>query len=48
MQASYKAYNQWLKEKNIVEEDPLPGIKLSHKQLFFLSFSQVECMAEKL
>ena len=40
--ASYYAYNKWLKDNSIEEEPPLPGIDLTHHQLFFLSFSQVK------
>ena len=46
LRMSWDAYNTW---KNSLEkvirgdEKPLPGVDLTHDQLFFLSFSQVWC-----
>ena len=38
----FQAYRKWVAEKrNGVEEDLLPGIDLTHNQLFFLNFAQV-------
>lgn len=41
LKASYYAYRQWLKEQEFDEEPPLPGLNMTHNQLFFLSFAQV-------
>ena len=41
LKASYYAYRQWLKEQEFEEEPPLPGLNMTHNQLFFLSFAQV-------
>ncbi|CAM9937178.1 unnamed protein product [Lampetra fluviatilis] len=38
---AYEAYMAWVKDNG--EELPLPGLKLSHQQLFFLNFAQVWC-----
>ncbi|XP_023258212.1 neprilysin isoform X1 [Seriola lalandi dorsalis] len=38
---AYQAYKNYVKEHG--EEPPLPGIDLSHDQLFFLNFAQVWC-----
>uniref|UniRef100_A0A665TTQ8 Neprilysin n=1 Tax=Echeneis naucrates TaxID=173247 RepID=A0A665TTQ8_ECHNA len=38
---AYQAYRNYVKEHG--EEPPLPGIDLSHDQLFFLNFAQVWC-----
>lgn len=38
---AYQAYKNYVKENG--EEPPLPGIDLSHDQLFFLNFAQVWC-----
>uniref|UniRef100_A0A8P4K8T2 Neprilysin n=1 Tax=Dicentrarchus labrax TaxID=13489 RepID=A0A8P4K8T2_DICLA len=38
---AYQAYKNYVKEHG--EEPPLPGIDLSHNQLFFLNFAQVWC-----
>lgn len=42
LKTAYNAYQRWL-EKETLHEQPLPGINLTHNQLFFLSFSQVWC-----
>jgi endothelin-converting enzyme len=39
--AAFYAYQDWLRKKGIEAEQPLPGVELTHNQLFFLSFSQV-------
>ncbi|XP_074654077.1 neprilysin-1-like [Tubulanus polymorphus] len=41
LKESYRAYQKWV-EKN-GEEQPLPGIGLTHNQLFFLNFAQIWC-----
>uniref|UniRef100_A0A672YXG9 Neprilysin n=1 Tax=Sphaeramia orbicularis TaxID=375764 RepID=A0A672YXG9_9TELE len=38
---AYQAYKNYVREHG--EEPPLPGIDLSHDQLFFLNFAQVWC-----
>ncbi|XP_067873227.1 membrane metallo-endopeptidase-like 1 isoform X3 [Heterodontus francisci] len=38
---AYKAYLKWVKKEG--EEVKLPGLDLTHKQLFFLNFAQVWC-----
>ncbi|GLD75028.1 neprilysin isoform X1, partial [Lates japonicus] len=38
---AYQAYKNYVNEHG--EEPPLPGIELSHDQLFFLNFAQVWC-----
>lgn len=37
------AYNAYIQTKNVGEIDtyPLPGINMTHRQLFFVSFAQV-------
>jgi endothelin-converting enzyme len=39
LKAAYHAYLKWASENH--EELPLPGLNLTHRQLFFLSFAQV-------
>jgi predicted metalloendopeptidase len=39
LKAAYHAYLKWASAHH--EELPLPGLNLTHRQLFFLSFSQV-------
>ncbi|XP_045592012.1 endothelin-converting enzyme homolog isoform X2 [Procambarus clarkii] len=41
LKASFRAYQEWVNENE--EEKALPGISLTHQQLFFLGFSQVWC-----
>uniref|UniRef100_A0A8W8MSH3 Endothelin-converting enzyme 1 n=2 Tax=Magallana gigas TaxID=29159 RepID=A0A8W8MSH3_MAGGI len=41
LKAAYHAYNYWLSQNG--KEKPLPGLNLTHKQLFFLGFAQVWC-----
>lgn len=43
LKASYHAYQQWVEENG--SEAPLPGIHLTHNQLFFLGFAQVCIMS---
>uniref|UniRef100_H3BI35 Membrane metalloendopeptidase like 1 n=1 Tax=Latimeria chalumnae TaxID=7897 RepID=H3BI35_LATCH len=38
---AYKAYLKWVDRQG--EEPKLPGLNLTHKQLFFLNFAQVWC-----
>uniref|UniRef100_A0A3Q1ILH9 Neprilysin n=1 Tax=Anabas testudineus TaxID=64144 RepID=A0A3Q1ILH9_ANATE len=42
---AYQAYKNYVKEHG--EEPPLPGIDLSHDQLFFLNFAQVWCGTQR-
>ena len=42
LQTAYDAYKAWLKKQDFDHEQPLPGLKHSHDQLFFLSFAQVK------
>lgn len=39
LRAAFYAYEKWMKEHG--EEKPLPLLGLSHRQLFFVSFAQV-------
>jgi len=39
LKAAYHAYLKWAAKNH--EELPLPGLNLTHRQLFFLSFAQV-------
>ncbi|XP_048752653.1 endothelin-converting enzyme homolog isoform X3 [Ostrea edulis] len=41
LKAAYHAFEYWLKQN--AEEQPLPALNLTHKQLFFLGFAQVWC-----
>lgn len=41
LRAAYNAYEEWTKENG--EEKPLPIIKLTHRQLVFVSFAQNWC-----
>ncbi|KAL3861160.1 hypothetical protein ACJMK2_007225 [Sinanodonta woodiana] len=41
LKAAYHAYEAWVQEYG--EERPLPALNLTHRQLFFLGFSQVWC-----
>ncbi|GAB6026306.1 Peptidase M13 [Chamberlinius hualienensis] len=41
IKAAFKAYEDWILLKG--EELPLPGVNLTHRQLFFIGFSQVWC-----
>jgi len=45
LQTAYYAYKAWLKKQDFDQEQPLPGLKHTHDQLFFLSFAQVWCSA---
>lgn len=42
LKQSYKAYRAFIKRQG-TEEKRLPGLKLDHKQIFFLSFAQTYC-----
>ena len=42
LKASFKAYRMWVEQNG--EEPPLPGLNLSHDQLFFLGFGQVSAL----
>ncbi|XP_021915643.1 endothelin-converting enzyme homolog isoform X4 [Zootermopsis nevadensis] len=41
LKAAYHAYLKWASTHH--EELPIPGLNLTHRQLFFLSFAQVWC-----
>lgn len=41
LKAAYHAYEDWLAKHQ--EELPLPGLNLTHRQLFFLNFAHVWC-----
>ncbi|XP_069745616.1 phosphate-regulating neutral endopeptidase PHEX isoform X2 [Narcine bancroftii] len=42
--AGLKAYRKWIREKRGNKEELLlPGLKLTHNQLFFLSYAHVRC-----
>ncbi|CAF0870341.1 unnamed protein product [Brachionus calyciflorus] len=41
LRSAYYAYEKWIKEHG--EEKPLPLLKLSHRQIFFVSFAQTWC-----
>ncbi|KAF4525658.1 hypothetical protein B566_EDAN001258 [Ephemera danica] len=41
LKAAYHAYIEWAAAHK--EELPLPGLQLTHRQLFFISFAQVWC-----
>ncbi|XP_051870387.1 phosphate-regulating neutral endopeptidase PHEX [Pristis pectinata] len=44
LRQSFRAYQKWLREeRGNREEVLLPGLKLNHNQLFFLSFAQTMC-----
>ncbi|XP_072033755.1 endothelin-converting enzyme 2-like isoform X3 [Amphiura filiformis] len=45
LKSAYRAYNDWIKHHG--EEQPLPGIGLTHRQLFFVGFAQVWCNVEE-
>lgn len=41
LRAAYNAYEEWIKKNG--EEKPLPILKLTHRQLVFVSFAQNWC-----
>ncbi|GFS77745.1 endothelin-converting enzyme homolog [Trichonephila clavipes] len=41
LNVAYQAYQKWLAENH--KELPLPGVPLTHNQLFFLAYAQLEC-----
>ncbi|XP_060073168.1 endothelin-converting enzyme homolog [Ylistrum balloti] len=41
LKSAYHAYTDWISHNK--QERPLPAVNLTHKQLFFLGFSQVWC-----
>ncbi|XP_076306637.1 M13 family metallopeptidase neprilysin 3 isoform X2 [Tachypleus tridentatus] len=43
LKAAFNAYEEWSRFHEM--EPPLPGVNLTHRQLFFLGFSQVWCSA---
>lgn len=42
LKQAFRAYSRWVERTN-AEESHLPGLSLSHKQLFFLNFAQIWC-----
>ena len=42
MTISQKAYRQWVSERGS-EEDILPGLGVTHNQLFFIGYAQTWC-----
>ncbi|XP_013387227.1 endothelin-converting enzyme homolog isoform X3 [Lingula anatina] len=44
LKAAYHAYEHWVQHNG--EEQPLPGTNLTHRQLFFVGFSQVWCSSQ--
>ncbi|KAI0232823.1 Endothelin-converting enzyme 1 [Lamellibrachia satsuma] len=41
LKSAYHAYDRWIGRNG--EEKPLPGLNYTHRQLFFIAFSQVWC-----
>ncbi|KAK3104371.1 hypothetical protein FSP39_000406 [Pinctada imbricata] len=42
LKQSYRAYRNWVKSRG-AEEQPLPGVKYNHNQIFFINFAQIWC-----
>ncbi|KAK1162402.1 endothelin-converting enzyme-like 1 [Acipenser oxyrinchus oxyrinchus] len=45
LKLSYYAYQKWIREHG--PEQPLPGLKYTHKQLLFIAFAQNWCMKRR-
>uniref|UniRef100_A0A8C2GJH8 Endothelin converting enzyme-like 1 n=1 Tax=Cyprinus carpio TaxID=7962 RepID=A0A8C2GJH8_CYPCA len=45
LKLSYNAYQKWVREHG--PERPLPGLKYTHEQLFFIAFAQNWCMKRR-
>ncbi|XP_061774816.1 endothelin-converting enzyme-like 1 [Nerophis ophidion] len=45
LKLSYYAYQKWVREHG--PEKPLPGLKYTHEQLFFIAFAQNWCMKRR-
>ncbi|XP_061684229.1 endothelin-converting enzyme-like 1 [Syngnathoides biaculeatus] len=45
LKLSYSAYQKWVREHG--PERPLPGLKYTHEQLFFIAFAQNWCMKRR-
>lgn len=41
LKAAFRAYNNWVASNH--EELPLPGVNITHRQLFFIGFAQIWC-----
>lgn len=41
LKSAYHAYQDWVKQNG--EEQPLPALNMTHRQIFFLGFAQVWC-----
>ncbi|XP_071946178.1 neprilysin-1-like [Antedon mediterranea] len=46
LKEAYMAYRNWVK-RNGQEEDLLPGLNMTHDQIFFLNFGQIWCSKAK-
>lgn len=46
LKQSYRAYRRWVETQGI-EERFLPGLNLTHNQLFFISFAQLWCTNDR-
>ncbi|XP_076451830.1 neprilysin-2-like isoform X2 [Babylonia areolata] len=46
LKQSYRAYRHWVEQRGI-EEHLLPGLNLTHNQLFFISFAQLWCTNDR-
>lgn len=44
LKAAFHAFEEWLEQHP--NEPPLPGVNLTHKQLFYVGFAQVWCSTE--
>lgn len=46
LKQSFRAYRNWV-DRNGIEERLLPGLNLTHNQLFFISFAQLWCTNDR-
>ncbi|CAM9878612.1 unnamed protein product [Lampetra fluviatilis] len=45
---AFRAYRKWIKDSRGGQEEPLlPGLNLTHNQLFFISYAHVRCQAHR-
>ncbi|XP_055500692.1 phosphate-regulating neutral endopeptidase PHEX [Leucoraja erinacea] len=48
LRQAFRAYRKWIREKRGNKEEALlPGLKLNHNQLFFLSYAHVRCSVHR-
>ncbi|XP_078264840.1 phosphate-regulating neutral endopeptidase PHEX [Rhinoraja longicauda] len=48
LRQAFRAYRKWIREKRGNKEEALlPGLKLNHNQLFFLSYAHVRCSGHR-